>query len=760
MIRRISLHNVGLFNNAKVPQELKHLVLIYAENASGKTTFAEVLRSLETDEPSIITKKRTFETQNNQHVVIERDEDPSTITFQNGRWEPVLPPVLPPVRVFDEIFVDDNMYSGLDVGPEHRQNLHDFALGKQGVYLSRRRDELSRDIIQYNTDMRKAAEPVTDEQRGGLSMDQFCDIPEMSNIEAEMEKAKIKFKAFQDSDIIRDTHAFEKINLPAFDERAINLILQHSLENLDETAAARVADHIDSLGDGGESWLAKGMGYMPDDAKKCPFCGQEADNVSIIEHYRAYFSEAYASLKSDIEAMLDSVRNTHSSNVQTEFERTIGANKSVGHVWSEYGLHLPDIDTRTIMADWASTLNKIVGMLEAKRAAPLDRMSLDSDMVEAYERHRGLVEGINNKIDAHNYEIRKKKEMVESDTVQSVYRKLDRLETTMKRYSDATAAWCDMYVQARANKNNANEEKAQVTKQLKEYRDQAFQPLQNGVNRYLRRFGVRFVIEGFTFKNIGSGSTSNYSVCVDNTSIGTGKPKSEDGQTVGEALSTSDRNTLALAFFLASLDADENLANTTVVIDDPISSFDDHRSLATVQTLRRLSEKVGQMIILSHKASFLDKIWRKIDHEECLPLSIVYSGTSSAICNWTIGLESNNEQAKRHRRLEAYAKDKTENPRKVLEDIRLYLEAVLETRYADNYNASIQTGSFLNECETKLGKDSQILDKATIDELRDILEYANPSKHGSGKTLEDRGINGDQLRVYAERTLNVTKMSV
>lgn len=756
MIRRIRLHNVGLFAKAKVPKEFKRLVLIYAENASGKTTFAEVLRSLETNEPSIIIKKRKFETENNQHVVIERDEDPSTIMFQNGRWEPVLPLV----RVFDEVFIDDNVYSGLDVGPEHRQNLHDFALGKRGADLSRRRDELSRDIAQYNKDMREAAKPVTDEQRGELSMDQFCDIPEMPNIEAEIKKAKMEFKAFQDSDIIRDTLAFEKINLPAFDERAINLILQHSLENLDKTAAARVADHIESLGDGGESWLAIGMGYMPDGAKKCPFCGQDADNISIIGHYRAYFSEAYASLKSDIEAMLDDVHNTHSRNAQTEFERAVGANKGARHVWSEYGLHLPDIDTRAVMADWTSTLNKIVGVLEAKRAAPLERMSLDGEMIEAYERHRRLVDDINSKMGAHNNEIRKKKEMVESATVQSIHRKLARLETTMERYSDATAAWCDMYVQARANKNKANAEKTQVTKQLKEYRDKAFLPLQNGVNHYLGSFGVRFVMEGFAPKNIGSGSTCNYSVHVDNTSIGASKPKSEDTQTVGETLSTSDRNTLALALFLASLDADENLANTTVVIDDPVSSFDDNRSLATVQALRKLSGKAGQMIILSHKASFLDKIWHRIDHEECLPLSIVHQGTGSAICDWTIGLESNAEQAQRHRRLEAYAKDKTGDPCEVFGAIRPYLEVVLETRYAGNYNASIQIGSFLNECETKLGKDSQILDKATIDELRDILEYANPPKHGSGKTLEDREINGDQLRVFAGKTLNVTKMSV
>ena len=100
-------------------------------------------------------------------------------------------------------------------------------------------------------------------------------------------------------------------------------------------------------------------------------------------------------------------------------------------------------------------------------------------------------------------------------------------------------------------------------------------------------------------------------------------------------------------------------------------------------------------------------------------------------------------------------RSKAGNPREVLETIRPYLEAVLEVLYADSYNASIQIGSFLNECELKLGKENQILNKSTIDELRDIVEYAHPSKHGSGQNLEEREINRDQLRNYAEKTLDV-----
>ena len=53
-------------------------------------------------------------------------------------------------------------------------------------------------------------------------------------------------------------------------------------------------------------------------------------------------------------------------------------------------------------------------------------------------------------------------------------------------------------------------------------------------------------------------------------------------------LSSGDRNTLALAFFFASLELDTALPDKIVVIDDPMTSLDEHRSLATVQEMRRL----------------------------------------------------------------------------------------------------------------------------------------------------------------------------
>src|SRR3546814_764603 len=120
------------------------------------------------------------------------------------------------------------------------------------------------------------------------------------------------------------------------------------------------------------------------------------------------------------------------------------------------------------------------------------------------------------------------------------------------------------------------------------------------INLYLQRFNAGFRIAGVAPVNARAGSSCTYNVVINNqpVAIGAGKP-GPGAPSFRNTLSAGDRNTLALAFFFASLDQDPDLANKIVVIDDPITSLDDHRSLTTVQEMRRLAERTAQVIVLS-----------------------------------------------------------------------------------------------------------------------------------------------------------------
>ena len=758
MIRYIKLlRNIGVFDSVSISRKLERVVLIYAENSSGKSTLAEILRSLEIEEPSLILKKHRFESEHTPHVILECDGIPDTVMFQEGDWGSKRPPV----RVFDEAFVASNVYSGLDVAPGHRQKLHNFVLGKPGVDLSRRKDDLAQSIEQYNHDIKEAERSIPEESRHGFSMDDFCNLQDVPDVDAEIKTTQAELDAVIDADTILQTPAFEEICIPEFDQSAIRLILQLNLDDLNTEAAASVAAHIESLGDGGESWVSQGMKYIHDDAKTCPFCRQSAAGISLLAHYQAYFSEAYDKLKRDIGITLNGVLGTHSENSRMSFVEMVGANKDRGHVWAKHcDVQMPEIDIETIIANWKSALDLIVEKLREKQDAPLECLPWDDNLLEPYEHCRQQIVNINSTLDGYNDKIMETKESARLATVDSIKKKMSRFKAIQKQHSPAISAECNKYLQAKVDKASAEDKKRQVTQQLKQYRTKVFPELQDGVNDYLSRFGARFTLIDFKPVNIRTGSTCNYGVRIKSTSINTARSESPDDPSIGETLSTGDRNTLALAFFLSSLAGDENLSNTTVVVDDPVSSLDENRTTATVQELLDMAKSAGQMIVLSHRKAFLGDIWRNVAREECLPLSMVHSDHGSTICVWDVGKELNGEQSRRQRLLEKYAKDKTGSPREVVNAIRPYLEAFLEASCASHYNASMQISSFLNECVPKCGTTDEILGENTISELQKILEYANPRMHDTSHRPERGNIVGDELRTYVRRTLGITKPSV
>jgi wobble nucleotide-excising tRNase len=103
--------------------------------------------------------------------------------------------------------------------------------------------------------------------------------------------------------------------------------------------------------------------------------------------------------------------------------------------------------------------------------------------------------------------------------------------------------------------------------------------------------------------NNRGGSAANYTLIIDGTPV----PLSgaEGAPCFRNTLSAGDRNTLALAFFFASLQNDPDRARKIVVIDDPMTSLDEHRTLHTLQEMDRLAREVVGMIVLSHSKPFL-----------------------------------------------------------------------------------------------------------------------------------------------------------
>ena len=760
MIRKIKLlRNIGTFDsdNAAASVDFKRLVLVYGENGRGKTTLTAALRSLSTGDGLPVAERQRFGSQHAPHIILECEGLPNNVIFENDVWNRTLPNL----RLFDDVFVDENVYSGLDVDSQHRQNLHELILGEQGVKLNRRLQVLVSRRNQHNSDLEQKSKSIPEQTRRGLSVDEFCDLPKLTDVDAKIEKLERALTAARDQDALKTSPTFKTINLPQFDNEEIGQVLKANLADLDRTAESQVMAHVETLGNGGESWIAAGMNHLAHrDDDVCPFCGQGITGLDLLAHYRAYFSEAYSQLKQDIADMTSGLQRDHAEGAQVNFERAVGDIRGTERYWSKYcDIEPIDVDTKAIIQSWTLARRHATQLLKSKQTAPLESSELDAEALTAlmkYDAYRKEIYCLNSKLIAYNKEIEELQEQAEQADVDAIVRNLNKLRAIQTRYSEEVDHLCQEYLKEKRAKALTETKIVEARNALKEYRDNVFPKLQSGVNRYLGRFNAGFRIGNLAPVNIGggSGSTCAYNVVINETTVAVKSDKVVPGvASFRNTMSSGDRNTLALALFFSSLDQDPNLSNTIVILDDPMSSLDEHRSLTTVQEVRKLAERAGQAIVLSHNRRFLCEVWYGEHGDERVALEIAQDGDGSTILLWDVSQDAITEHDQRHELLKDFADTGSQPNREVAQAIRLYLEGYLRVACPGSFHPGSTLGPFVNTCEQKLGGVDEVLNQATLEVLKDLNEYSTRFHHDTNPSWQSETINVTELRGFVKRTL-------
>jgi len=694
MIDRIQLlRNIGQFDsvNAGANIPLARLTVVYSENGRGKTTLAAVLRSLATGDPVPIAERRRLAAQHPPHVVLECSSGPPPAVFEKNAWNRTLTDI----AVFDDVFIDQNVHSGLAVQAHHRQNLHELILSPQAVALSKQLQQLVDRIENHNRELRVRERAIPTVDRGRFSVDDFCALPPRPDIDQAIQEAERALAAAREQDAIRTTSPLESLSLPEFDLPDIEQVLQQDLAALDAATLARVASHLAMLGPGGEAWVAEGVRRIPlgdggAAARTCPFCAQDLQGSPVIQHYRAYFSDAYAALKRTVSNALGAVNRVHGSDVPAGFERAVRVAVERRQFWSRF-CEVAEfaLDTAAIVWDWRAAREAVVAQLTAKQAAPLERMKVSDEtraVVAAYEAHRDTIATINQRLQKANQAVGIAKERAATANSAVLAADLARLNAVKARHAPETAALCDDYLRERAAKDATEKRRDQAWADLEQHRTKVFPGYQTAINLYLSRFNAGFRLDSVTYANTRGGPTCTYNVLINNTPVPIGGADPAPGEpSFRNTLSSGDRNTLALAFFFASLDQDAGLANKVVVIDDPISSLDEHRAFTTVQEIRRLAGRATQLIVLSHNKPFLCRLWEGADSTMRAALEVVRDGAGSSLRTWDVAQDSITEHDRRHARLRDYLASSAGDMREVARSIRPHLEAFLRVACPERF---------------------------------------------------------------------------
>lgn len=758
------IRNVGRFESFSSGNglDLKPLSLVYAENGRGKTTLCAILRSLSSGDPLPIDERRRLGSPHPPHVVIDLTGTTNGAVFQNNRWSTVFPDIL----IFDDVFVAENVYSGLDVDAAQRQGLHQIIIGKQGVALAREVEGLTQDIAAKQAIVRELGDRIPTAVRGRLTVDEFCDLAEHLDVDAAICEARKRLAALRQADTIQSTPSFDPFAFPNLDISALTALLSRGLPDLDTEAVRAVQAHLESLGKTAEHWVSGGMIYLAGDEERvsCPFCGQDLVGSSLVSHYRDYFGDAYNQLKTAILESFNSMKVLLGGDSLARFQRSIEAARTRHMFWRQF-LDLPDMEVNIdcLAQIWSQAKDAALRLLELKRAAPLERIDIDQASRSSLDLNAELaanVVSLSQRLQECNPEITRIKEETRLGDLASAQTDIDRLTLAQARYQPDNNRFCSDYLDAKREKQRVEERKTAARKRLDKHRELVIPRFETAINELLRKFNTDFRIAKVEATNPRGTPSSTYCLEINNQRVPiTGTQPRNGDPAFRNTLSSGDRNTLALAFFFSSLKLEPKLDSTVVVIDDPVTSLDDGRSVTTAQEIRELSGIAGQTIILSHSKQLLCSMWEYTDPKRCSSLEVRRSPGGSTIDLWDISDAAITEYDRRHARLRDCATGTFTDYRQVAQSLRPILEGFLRIACPEFFPPGTLLGRFITQAQSSLNAGQQILSQGDLAELEAIKEYANKFHHDTNKAWDSEvaNINVQQLCGFVQRVLLFTR---
>ena len=753
------IQNIGRFESVRGNKDtaFQPLSLIYSQNGRGKTTLCAILRSLTTGDPAPILERRRLSATTEAKAVVSIGG--SEVAFDGKGWSAPGPRI----AIYDDHFVDANVHSGLSVDAGHRKGVHELVVGEQGVRLQRQIQDLNTKISSLQAKLRNAEHKVLAAALGRYSVDEFCALQPVENLEREVKVAEQSLSLLRNTEEVRTKEEFRPFALPSFDEGELASLLATTLPDVDAATLRTVVRHVSGLGAGGEGWISRGLHYL-DDSEDCPFCGNRVSETALVSHYRAYFSESYAAHKRRIQELRNRLASGLSGDCLADFQRVLQQERDKREFWARYfesaafGLDLEHLATA-----WNGLRHHLLGALDKKGAAPLEPVLFNQSARDAMDRYRDVAETvrtISTSLVGQNSSVWQAKEHATQGSVAASQAQLERLQAIQRRLQPEVDAACKDYLAAKENKTEAEKEKANFRAELDEHRNSVFGASETAINRFLVTFNADFTLDKLRPSDPRGVPSSSYDVRVNDHPVAL-KASSTPGPSFRTTLSAGDRNTLALAFFFASLEQ-LNLRDTVVVIDDPISSLDDARSFATAQEIRKLEGQCQQLIVLSHSRSLLCQLWERAHKDTTATLEIRDAGTdSSTLAPWDIEAAAVTEFDRLHLLVRNYVEAAQGDPQKVAPALRILLESFLRVAFVRHFKPGSLLGSFLQRARGALADGSPILPTEAIQELDDLREYANRFHHSTNR----RGwidalanVNDRELRGYAQRVLRFTTL--
>jgi wobble nucleotide-excising tRNase len=635
MINKIErLVSIGKYRDytASGQVNFKNLTLIYGDNGGGKTTLTSVLRSLTSDNPSIIKSRiSTAHTQVQAAQITQLGTPNIYHTFGASGW--TIP--FPNIEIFDIHFVNENIYSGFDFNEEHKKQLHQFVIGAQGIAIQNQIEQNKLDKATSRQNQTTLESQLIQQVANNMTSDlitSFLSIPstDANGIDTAITAAELKLRNASANAIIQTLQLTIPIAPFSSNINFTTLLtdLQTTIQSIqNQTLEQLFASHCQDLNDNNiqssENWLQTGFNYITSKESKnetdlnCPFCQQSINNsMDIINAYTSKFNEEFNAFLARLRTHLASLQNFNLDATIQAITTGCTSNNSKIALWSN---HLPNTVQAPInslisnASALQAELQTLISLVEQKIQNPTTAINT-SPLVTFQTSIEDLTTNItsyNQSVTLYNTAITTFKSGIQ--TVQDAQLEVDRLKRIKKRFEPAIAQICTQIIAEKQRLRVLTTAYPLLIQQQNTAATAFFSSYQTRINHYLGTiFKTPFRIDSVQHiapQGRATQSKINYTLTIDGNPISfdTSQPLSAK-----ECLSEGDKSTIALAFFLSKLDIDPNRQDKILVFDDPLSSLDTNRRTYTIGIIKLALPQLKQVVVLSHNEYFLHAIGKDI----------------------------------------------------------------------------------------------------------------------------------------------------
>ena len=798
MIQKIEkITSVGKFRDftAKGNISFNYFTLLYADNGAGKTTLASILRSLMNGDKNLIHKRLSTNSKADQMVqIFEKDSTGAKKTYSFGKsgWGKTLDNI----EIFDIFFVNENIYSGLDISDEHKKNLHHFIVGAEGVEIKNKIIKNKHGREQLKIELEKITEQIILKVGYNLIEDEVKDFiriksTEALNIDAKIRRAQIELKnALAQKTISRYpelpllekwTTSIDFINLIKDIQSTTKTIQDKALEKM---FAEHTVELAENTVENPEDWLRIGFDYVAHKIElsknkileevDCPFCKQElSSKLEIINAYTQVFNDEFNNYLEKLNKHLSKVSkfnlevllNSKNSAKKTFVERI--------EFWQEYiktnipAFKLVSSSNAEKLKDSFSILKNAVET-KAKNPSKAGSGIAVRNFQFLFNQVNTNIDVLNKEINLYNASIRTFKRELKDPLI--VENELQLLQRTKQRFEKDVIDLCNDYIRIFKVNKQLEDKYTQLSRDEEAASNKFISTYAKQINYYLQDvFDTPFQIKNMQHgirKGKGKDAKVEYELLLDRNPISF---HTEDDFCVRECLSEGDKSTIAFSFFLSKLEIDPKLSDKILVFDDPLSSLDSNRRHTTVKLILEISKKIHQTIVLSHNENFLWELYKDYDSglRKALRISQNHLTDNSFIENLNIEYLVENEYFVHINEMEQWLKNPDiKEKERVLGLIRNVLESHIKFKFyrqLKHINPNKQTfGTCINELEKSGVPFRDDTDRISILALLKLLNGISCKPH-HGETLpnykmlgiDPKKITDTELASYVKKTFKL-----